>query len=280
MTGASLSGWRVIASSACAEAPWRGSPWAGSGPAAGLDDGGASSTGALDVGAIDEDDDSDDDGSQVPPADDGTDPPPVDDLGPAGTCGADAGGGGIVQVTLDGAERWYYLGVPAAPGPLPVVVAFHGDEGHPDEAVRWFWESVWQAHGDFILVMTKCPGCSSWYQGDTDAKADYVWDVLDDVAARHDVDVSRIYAIGYSGGSSFLAMYGLQFQEVFAGIQWHCGGGWTSYVPPPRPGCEVDGRFVIATDDFLWDNAKAMESLLVEHGHEVEFVTAACSGHC
>jgi predicted esterase len=199
--------------------------------------------------------------------------------GPAGTCGPGASTSGIVQVNLD-AQRFYFVGVPNAEGPLPMVVAFHGDEGHPSEAVRWYWEPVWSSHQSFVLVMMKCPGCTSWYQGDTGPNVQYVWDVLADVAGEYDVDVSRVYAIGYSGGSSFLSMHGLEFQEVFAGIQWHCGGGWGPYAPPPREDCKVDARFVISEDDFLWDNAKAMESLLLNNGHHVDFVVAQCSGHC
>ena len=233
-------------------------------------DDGAHDDGGHDDGSDDGHDDGADDGS-----DDGGDPGE-----PAGSCGMAGQKGDIVQVDLGGADRWYYVGAPASDEPLPMVVAFHGDEGHPDDAVTWFWSPVWEDEQSFILVMTKCPGCSSWYTGDQAAKTQYLWDVLEDVAANHNVDVNRIYAIGYSGGSSFLADHGLEFQDVFAGIQWHCGGGWTSYVPPPKDTCKVDGRFVIATDDFLWDNAKAMESLLLEHGHEVEFIEAACSGHC
>ena len=277
----------LVTAVACADEPPPPTPWAGSG---GVEDDGPSDDADDDS---DDDDDNDDNGAGSEGSEGGDeesggeesggetgDDGPVDPGTPAGTCGPEGPTSGVVQVTLDSPERWYYLGAPPSDDPLPLVLAFHGDEGHPDEAVTWFWEPVWEVHQDFIIAMMKCPGCTSWYQGDTTVNVQYVWDVLEDISSTHNVDVSRIYAIGYSGGSSFLAMHGLEFQSVFAGIQWHCGGGWTSYVPPPAPACKVDGRFVISTDDFLWDNAKAMEALLLENDHEVEFIEAACSGHC
>lgn len=159
-----------------------------------------------------------------------------------------------------------------------MVIAFHGDEGSPN-AVRSFWTPVWRKEQSFILVMTQCPGCTSWYKGDTKANAQYLWDVLEDVSDNYNVDVSRVYGIGYSGGSVFLALHGFEFQNVFAAVQWHCGGG-RGYAKPPREDCKVAGRIVIAKDDFLWDSAKTVEKNLTSNGHKVDFVTAECSGHC
>jgi hypothetical protein len=117
--------------------------------------------------------------------------------------------------------------------------------------------------------------------GDTDANADYVWEVLADVATNHNVDVSRIYAVGYSGGSEFLALHGFEFQDVFAGIQWTCGGNaYGPYTAASRPDCKVHGRIVISADDFLWDGAQMLLARLQAEGHEHEFVEAQCSGHC
>lgn len=199
--------------------------------------------------------------------------------GPAGTCGEGGKVGTIEKVTLEGGtDRHYFVGVPNKEGPLPMVVAFHGDEGSPN-AVRSFWTPVWKKEQAFILVMTQCPGCTSWYKGDTKANAQYLWDVLEDVGDNYNVDVSRIYGIGYSGGSVFLALHGFEFQNVFAGIQWHCGGG-RGYAKPPRDDCKVAGRIVISKDDFLWDSAKTVEKNLQSNDHQVEFVTADCEGHC
>ena len=239
-----------------------------------------------------DDDDASGDSDTTDPTDDpltssGTDPTGQSSSGgptggPAGTCGMGGTKSSVVQVELGSPERWYYIGAPDTDEPLPLVLAFHGDEGHPDMSTRWIWGAYWEQNNlPFITVMTKCPGCTSWYMGDTSANADYVWEVLADVAANHNVDVSRIYAVGYSGGSEFLGIHGWEFQDVFAGIQWTCGGGaWTPYTPPSRDDCKVHGRIVISADDFLWDGSQALLQRLMDQGHPHEFVEAQCSGHC
>lgn len=216
------------------------------------------------------------DGETTETSDTSTDP------GPAGSCGAGGGTGEILQIELGSPERWYLVGAHDTDEPLPLVLAFHGDEGDPFMSTRYIWGSYWeQEQPPFIAVMTKCPGCTSWYQGDTSANADYVWDVLADVAANHNVDVSRIYAVGYSGGSEFLAIHGWEFQDVFAGIQFSCGGNaYTRYTPPSRDDCKVHGRIVISQDDFLYDGAQNLLARLQSEGHPHEYVDAQCSGHC
>jgi len=238
----------------------------------------------------DDDDDDDADGTAGDDDDDNGDDDDDDDAtdsggpmgGPAGSCGMGGTKNEVVQITLDSPERWYLIGAPDTDEPLPLVLAFHGDEGDPFMSTRYIWGSWWEQNNPpFIVVMTKCPGCTSWYQGDTSANADYVWDVLADVASNHNVDVSRIYAVGFSGGSEFLAIHGWEFQDVFAGIQWTCGGGaYTPYMPPSRPDCKVHGRIVISADDFLWDGSQQLLARLQNEGHPHEFVEAQCNGHC
>ena len=42
----------------------------------------------------------------------------------------------------------------------------------------------------------------------------------------------------------------------------------------------VDGRFHISDDDFLLNGAQAVYNTMQTNGHEVEWATAPCSGHC
>jgi hypothetical protein len=188
-----------------------------------------------------------------------------------------------VEVPLSNPNHYYIVGAPPDTGePLPLVLAFHGDEGSPYMSTYYIWGTWWEQNGlPFIAVMTKCPECTSWYQGDTDFNADYVWEVLADVASKHNVDVSRIYAVGYSGGSEFLSMHGWEFQDVFAGIQFTCGGNaYYPYTAPSREDCKVAGRVVISQDDFLHDSAMQLLQRLMDEGHPNEYIDAQCSGHC
>lgn len=242
----------------------------GSGDDGSGDDGDSSGTGGDGGGS--------DDGGSGDTSGDGGDPGE-----PAGTCGEGGPKGQIIEVNLGSPERWYIIGAPNTDEPLPLVMAFHGDEGNPYNSTRYIWGSYWEDLADpgFIAVMTKCPGCESWYQGDTDANAAYVWDVLTDVSSQHNVDINQVYAVGYSGGSEFLSLHGWEFQGVFAAIQWTCGGNaYGPYTEPPRPDCKVRGRIVISADDFLWDGAQNLRQRLEQEGHEYEFVEAQCSGHC
>jgi predicted esterase len=201
--------------------------------------------------------------------------------GPYGTCGTGGPIGECQQVSLPSGEYFVYAPPIDPDNPLPMVMALHGDEGSPHVAIRYFWGPVWTAVRDFILVLPQCPAANgSWWNSDTQANADFIDDVIDDVAGKFNVDIDRAYAIGYSGGSTWLAWHGFQFQDVFAGIQWSCGGAYTRYTAPPRDTCKVDGRFNISDDDFLWDGARDVYETMLAYGHEAEWVTAQCSGHC
>ena len=207
----------------------------------------------------------------------------IDPDSEAGTCGE--GGPQDSRDThyqyLDEDETIYYIvGAPETDEPLPLVMVFHGDEGSPEAATLSIWRRFWRESQEFIVVWAKCPNCESWYKGDTEKNRDYVWDVLNDVAGKYNVNVNRMYSIGFSGGSVFMGMYGFEFQHVFAGIQWHCGGGGWSYDDAPREECKVDGHIVLAEDDYLWDSAKRQEKVLLDNGHVADFVVADCSGHC
>ncbi len=200
---------------------------------------------------------------------------------PHGTCGSAGPTGAHNLVTLSSGEYLLWAPPNNPAQPVPLVMGLHGDEGHPDQALSTIWGGAWDLHQDFVLVLPVCPGTAhSWYQGDTASYAAFLSEVLLDVGAKHNVDIDRAYAVGYSGGSCFLSGYALQFQDVFAGIQWSCGGCNLSYLAPPKPECKVDARFHISDDDFLLSGAQATAQGLQDQGHEVTWVTAPCSGHC
>jgi predicted peptidase len=167
--------------------------------------------------------------------------------------------------------------------PYPVVMALHGDEGSPDAAIITYWEDLWTTRQDFILIMPKCPTLEgSWYADGHEGHVAYINDILAEVASKYNMDIDRMYATGYSGGSEWLSMHGFQYQDVFAAIQWNCGGFDPSgyYTPPPKPECKVDVRIYIADDDFLVDGARELYATAKALGHQAEYVTAPCSGHC
>jgi MYXO-CTERM domain-containing protein len=119
----------------------------------------------------------------------------------------------------------------------------------------------------------------SWYQEQAMHET-WVDTVMQDVFAKYNVDLDRVYATGDSGGSVFLATYGLKRQNWFAGIQWSCGGGGRGYTAPPRDDCKLAARFVISPSDFLYDGAQSLNMTLLSHGHVTDFAEQTCMGHC
>ena len=226
----------------------------------------------------------DDDDTAMPDDDVGDDDVGDDDTateGPYGTCGSGGVTGSRQQASVASGQYLVWASQPDPEHPVPLVVGLHGDEGHPDQALTYIWGPVWDSRQDFVLALPVCPAANgSWWDSNTASHADFIDDVLHDLAGSYNIDIDRAYAIGYSGGSCWLSWHGFEFQDIFAGIQWSCGGCSPSYHAPPQDDCKVDGRFHIASDDFLWDGAMATANSMENHGHEVEWVTASCSGHC
>ena len=229
----------------------------------------------------------------------GTGGPPPGGGQPNSSCGMGGPGpqsnGQLRRVDLmnQHADSYYLLGVPMQrSGPLPMVVAFHGDEGTPDNVAGW-WKDVLDRHQDFILVALRAPTPNGSWAFPGALRPDLLPDrtnwmvsVIEDVASKYEVDVTRIHAIGYSGGSLFLGYRGFHLQDIFASIQWTCGGVNESemevYKPATRPDCKVAGRFVISMQDkvYLWPAAKNVEAMMMKNGHVTDFVETTCVGHC
>ncbi len=204
--------------------------------------------------------------------------------------------GSIANIGYNGSNYW--LGVPNnINGPLPLVIALHGDEGHPNN-MKSFWENLWASRKDFIFMAPKCPdsicrrsGINTWSRGGhsgSEPQALWLKDAIRHVADNYPVDVSRIYAVGYSGGAIFLGYQGFKmFQDVFAGIQWFCGGVNETeqqvYQAPDNPNCKVPGRCVISRSgdrNFLVTAADRIIEILSNNGHINEFLDTGCNGHC
>jgi poly(3-hydroxybutyrate) depolymerase len=196
-----------------------------------------------------------------------------------GSCGTGGPTGRHVNVPFAPSEYWVWAPADETKA-YPLVVAFHGDEATPEQSQRYFWDPVWQMDPNFIVVTPRAPyAMGSWYQEQAMHET-WVDTVMQDVFAKYNVDLDRVYATGDSGGSVFLATYGLKRQNWFAGIQWSCGGGGRGYTAPPRDDCKVAGRFVISPSDFLYMNAQTLNMTLVSHGHVTDFAEQTCMGHC
>jgi MYXO-CTERM domain-containing protein len=196
-----------------------------------------------------------------------------------GSCGTGGPTGRHINVPFAPSEYWVWAPADQTKA-YPLVVAFHGDEATPEQSQRFFWDPVWQKDPNFIVVTPRAPyAMGSWYQEQAMHET-WVDTVMQDVFAKYNVDLDRVYATGDSGGSVFLATYGLKRQNWFAGIQWSCGGGGRGYTAPPRDDCKLAARFVISPSDFLYDGAQSLNMTLLSHGHVTDFAEQTCMGHC
>ena len=207
----------------------------------------------------------------------------------------------VERVNFSGS--WYLLGLPGGnvKENLPMVVVLHGDEGSPNNVAR-YWENVLNNGREFIMVAPECPrsiclktvgsqSANTWSNGGhigSSKQGQWLKDLVEDVAKKHKVDSSRIYGVGYSGGAIFLGFQGFKmFQDVFAGIQWFCGGVNQTeaevYQAPSRLECKVPGRIIISQSgdfDYLITAANRIIEILKNNGHKYESLDSDCNGHC
>jgi polyhydroxybutyrate depolymerase len=131
------------------------------------------------------------------------------------------------RIEVDGKERSYieYLPATAPEGPLPVVFVCHGEGGFARNAESYFEMNGVADKGGFIVLYPD--GLEkSWNDGrgvapgGTSGVDDvaFVRAVLEDVAKRHPVDRSRVFATGMSTGGMFCHRLAAEAPDVFLAI--------------------------------------------------------------
>lgn len=135
-------------------------------------------------------------------------------------------------VDVNGLSRTYHIFVPANPpeGAMPLLIAAHGGGGagtvFPQQ--REF-EALAEAQGIIIALpqANRFPGNEGDWLLNTgpDRMEDihFINALIEDVAANHTVDTSRIYGIGYSLGSMFSYEFACQMSNQFAAIASFAG---------------------------------------------------------
>lgn len=157
--------------------------------------------------------------------------------------------------------------VPAGrPGPMPLVVAYHGNGGRPENLVA-VWGPVARREG-FVLIAPRVPDAESWFIDrrpgmPLEQQFDLTrFDALvDDALARHPIDPDRVYVVGFSLGGMYTHQLACDRSERIAGFGVvgttlersqleHCGG-------QPRPMMHIQG-----TEDG-WDGLERTDRGLV-----------------
>lgn len=192
------------------------------------------------------------------------------------------GAGGPSGETSDWPCDGCVTATPSGPGPWPLLVTFHGDEGEPDYIHGAFREVAPGA--GFLLVSLRCPrelGCGgSWWRWEASGSHDdfaWVHAQLDAVEAAFDVERDQIYLAGFSGGSSYLSELVPRHTDRVAGAVY-LGGGYRPYGVDCAP-CRVPIHFVIGDRDFLLDGAMDLRAFYESCEHAVDWQLVAGVDH-
>jgi predicted esterase len=138
---------------------------------------------------------------------------------------------------------------------MPLLIALHGDS-HDATEMQAAWQAITAAHGAVLFAPTcpkelHCPGGSwwRWYQS-KDHDPAWLTQQVDAVKATYPIDPARIYATGYSGGSSYLGYYVPKHSEAFAAVGYVSGGYPYSDTCAT---CKLPVRIVIGAADGMMD---------------------------
>ena len=133
------------------------------------------------------------------------------------------------QVTVDGAQRSYYVYLPPKPAdPAPVVMMFHGGGGRPQGfARRAGMNEVADQYGFAVVYPEGMPQPSgrgfTWDVGGPQSTVSanevaFVQAILRDLGANMSIDPARIYATGVSMGGVLSYRLACEMSGTFAAI--------------------------------------------------------------
>jgi polyhydroxybutyrate depolymerase len=157
------------------------------------------------------------------------------------TTGAGAGtpGCGITETagttteTLDvgGKARTYVVSIPDSVSgmtPVPIIFGFHGFGGTGDAASQYFGltgnEPALYVYPQALPLPDQNNGVG-WDMKSDGVDVAFIDALIADLAAKHCVDLTRIFAAGHSHGASFSNHLGCYRPNVFKGIAPVAGGG-------------------------------------------------------
>ncbi|MHB9131045.1 MAG: CE1 family esterase [Armatimonadota bacterium] len=159
------------------------------------------------------------------------------------------------KIRVDGVERsaLIYPGKKADVIPSPVVFAFHGFSGVPQDMAGWSrlheaWPEATVVYPLGLRVMSKrlhrkVPAWQAAPGRDDDRDVRFVDALLDDLRRSYRVDNRRIYATGISNGAMMTYVLFTLRPEVFAAFAPIAGkADFVSTATVPRPVMIVQGK--------------------------------------
>jgi len=195
------------------------------------------------------------------------------------------GAGGRSGTVMDFPCEGCVTRIPAGYDPsvaTPLLVTFHGDEGHP-RYIHQAFERIVDEPG-FLLVSLNCPrdlGCEgSWWRWEAYVSShDFEWTErqVDAVEEAYNVERQQIFLAGFSGGSSYLSEYIPRYSHRYASALY-LGGGYDPHGVG-CPECRLPIFFVVGDADFLRDSAEDLRDWYLMCTHDVDFDLVADTDH-
>jgi len=140
-------------------------------------------------------------------------------------CAQDAGSFSEHGITSTGEERSYLLYVPenSGDGSLPLVFSFHGSGSFPQDQVDTSnFNELADQYGFAVVypsgVFTNSVSVRSWNTNEDPGVDDvqFVRDMIEDVLGKVNIDRSRIYSSGFSGGARITSRLACELSDVLA----------------------------------------------------------------
>ena len=138
----------------------------------------------------------------------------------------------ITQITVNGVERQYHRFIPTkdSNGPQSLMVLLQGGSaGSWRFPQQFYWEALAEEEGIVVAVPVGKlvpPNEGAWQLNtgpDSMQDIDFFNAMIDEISAEHDIDPTRIYAVGYSLGSMFSYELACQMSTRFAAIASFAG---------------------------------------------------------
>lgn len=143
-----------------------------------------------------------------------------------------------ISITVAGRERHYTLYLPSTLAtPAPLVIDFHGLTATPEREER---VSTMRRKADATGFVVAQPAAdlvgNAWDTLEGSGDVAFAVAVVEDVAARTQLDRSRVFAVGYSAGGGMAARLACDAADVFAAVGVVAGAhlGW-GRCRPTRP---------------------------------------------
>ena len=150
----------------------------------------------------------------------------------------------------------------------PLLVVLHGDEGTTRRMLE-IWSAP-AADAGFLLFAPACPkseGCagSFWrWRGDPA----WLLRQVDALEARYPIDVAREYLAGWSGGASYLGLFGARWSPRFAALSLAGGGLPPSDASACAP-CRAPVAYLMGDRNPYFGLAESTRDYFRACGHEV-----------